>query len=301
MVHARGHEGARRPLYAAARSGLVGVRRYPWLAFLVIFTATLFIYYLLIAVFGANYAEVCSKGRYGPPDNCSSYDIVSASFGRAFVFVDEHNGLFAAIASVAVAAFTGVLWIATEKLWRTSDAQIRLSARSFEAEHRPWMAIRDKEIPGSITVGNESATIPFSIMLENTGSTPARDFLMFGGGFPHGKKADVQALINDLIASSSKFNDLPSEIVFPGENTEHTTIINIDFLESDLRFPFYGGVIYGVFFYRSTFSEEYKHTTFTYALDVPQSLSRIDDDGRWPVIPPDKIQIRKWHTGWRAT
>jgi hypothetical protein len=68
-------------------------------------------------------AEVCSKGEYGPPDQCASYDIVTAFLRRLFVFLDEHNGLVAAFAGVVVAFFTGVLWNATVKLWSEARQQ----------------------------------------------------------------------------------------------------------------------------------------------------------------------------------
>jgi hypothetical protein len=217
--------------------------------------------------------------------------------------MDRHAGLLAALAGVIVAWFTGVLWIATDKLWRTSGEQISLARRDFEAEHRPWIAIRSSIIPESITVDKDGATVPFTISLENTGRTPAEKLFMWGGAVPHFVRADILTLIATLIKNVKiAKSDFPSMMVFPQEKIEHLTVFGMRFHGKNRNKIFNGCIVYGVFFYKPTFNDVSFYTTFAYAIDVSPSLIRApDDEGRWPVLPPDKLSIRRWHSGWTAT
>jgi hypothetical protein len=74
--------------------------------------------------------------------------------------VDRHNGFFAALAGIAVAAFTFTLWVATDKLWRAGEKQfrqaqasslrqdlrtqeqLRLAREEFISTHRPIVRVR---------------------------------------------------------------------------------------------------------------------------------------------------------------
>jgi hypothetical protein len=49
----------------------------------------------------------------------------------SFGLVDRHNGFFAALAGIAVAAFTFTLWLASDKLWRSGQATFEASKRAF--------------------------------------------------------------------------------------------------------------------------------------------------------------------------
>jgi hypothetical protein len=59
---------------------------------------------------------------------------------------------------------------------------LKQATDEFEASHRPWLAIRDMQIRGPIIFLNENMIIPVQFKIENTGSTPATDFIMFGEG-----------------------------------------------------------------------------------------------------------------------
>lgn len=95
--------------------------------------ALVLLYYVAMPVIGPHFLHVCHKGKYGPPDECSSWDALTAIALRVFYFLDEHNGTISAIASVAVAGFTAVLWWSTDKLWTEARAQQELTRESVKA------------------------------------------------------------------------------------------------------------------------------------------------------------------------
>ena len=83
------------------------------------------------------------QGRIWTPRSVLLLGHCNAIILRAGIWADEHNGLVAAFAGVAVAAFTGVLWGSTEKLWRSNERQITLARQEFIATHRPEIIMRE--------------------------------------------------------------------------------------------------------------------------------------------------------------
>src|SRR6185312_2043492 len=67
---------------------------------------------------------------------------VSVYSGCVGIFIDKNNGPLTAIATIAVAAFTLVLWIATSRQARLTRESIALSNRTFIATHRPRLRVR---------------------------------------------------------------------------------------------------------------------------------------------------------------
>src|ERR1700732_3933591 len=57
--------------------------------------------------------------------------VVKAQALCSLQLVDSHNGFFAAIAAIVVAAFTGTLWIATERLARSGQTVFEATERAF--------------------------------------------------------------------------------------------------------------------------------------------------------------------------
>lgn len=90
---------------------------------LLVLGALLVSYYVTIPLVGPHFSEVCRKGEYGPPDDCQSWDVVTAAILRTINGLDDHSGLMAALTGAVVAFFTGVLWWATEKLWGEARQQ----------------------------------------------------------------------------------------------------------------------------------------------------------------------------------
>jgi hypothetical protein len=263
------------------------------------------IYYASIPIFGAHYAQVCSKGEYGGPNQCSDYDIVSAVFGRAFVFADEHSGLMAALAGAVVAVFTGVLWVATHKLWLASERQTALARDEFDAAHRPWIAIRGANAIGSVVINNLAIVFKLLIEVENTGSTPAIEVVLFGGSAPMTEEKDIPTLMRELISQYELNRTLPNEVIFPSEVTAHQAAFGqgivrhrVD-VEGEARY-FWDTAVWGAFFYKSAFDGRLRYTTFAYGVHIKSPIMKIDEDGPWPVIRPEQVDIRKINIGWTA-
>jgi len=179
-------------------AAVAGLKKRPPLSALGALTLTFTIYYAAIAIFGPVYTEVCSKDKNGNVGACENWDIVTAIILRSLSFLDEHNGLVAAFAGVAVAVFTGVLWWSTEKLWASSmetsqlaERQFLLTARQADlaekqhglarlqhiATHRPRLKIR------SVVINSENSDVPMiqsgcyiigSLVVTNSGATEAR-------------------------------------------------------------------------------------------------------------------------------
>lgn len=158
------------------------------------------LYYLTIPVIGPHFAEVCSKGQYGPPDQCSSWDIVTASVLRLFVWLDGHNGFVAALASVVIAIFTAVLWRATDKTAALAEQTVALAGQQvaleglqtdvlekqkeiarqqYLAEHRPKLVLKDVFFSGDTEFGEVSFEIANSggVIASITGGFIALDFV----------------------------------------------------------------------------------------------------------------------------
>jgi hypothetical protein len=114
----------------------------PWKRLVAKIAVLVAIYYVLVAEGIVPATQICGKGENGYPGQCSSYDLITALFARGFVFADEHNGFISALAAIAIAAFTAVLWRSTHKLWESSERQFRLANDEFIATHRPRLRFR---------------------------------------------------------------------------------------------------------------------------------------------------------------
>jgi hypothetical protein len=74
------------------------------------------------------------SGDHGDKKSQNKSLIVSVVKSQAICslrLVDRHNGFFAALAAMVVAAFTGTLWFATDKLWKSGQATFEASQRAF--------------------------------------------------------------------------------------------------------------------------------------------------------------------------
>lgn len=107
--------------------------------------------------------------------------VIGSYYAAIVAFLDAHNAAVSAIAAVFVAIFTGTLYFATDKLWKTSERQAgivgeQLAAmkrqsdqieRDFLAANRPQLVVRQI---GFITDG-DGQTIQYT--LGNVGASRA--------------------------------------------------------------------------------------------------------------------------------
>jgi hypothetical protein len=94
-------------------------------------------------------------------------------------FADEHGDAVTGIFTVVLAAFTGRLWISTEKLWSVTNQSVRLAQDEFFSSHRPrmrlkhiWLATPD----GQRFFGDLQAEAPITARLDivNNGDAVGR-------------------------------------------------------------------------------------------------------------------------------
>jgi hypothetical protein len=102
------------------------------------------------------------------------------AFSEICRWLDTHNGSVSALAGIAVAFFTAVLWRSTEKLWRAGEKSAGLTRKALQAAHdanaiaersifeqnRPWVFVDE-------IAWGEGGLI--SVSFKNSGFTPARD------------------------------------------------------------------------------------------------------------------------------
>jgi hypothetical protein len=97
--------------------------------------------------------------------------IVRTQIDCSFRFIDQHNGFFAALAAMAVAAFTFTLWISTSKQARLTGDSINLARQEFIATHRPHIIVYgfdDQPVGGS-----DNAPYQVQFRYVNKGNTRA--------------------------------------------------------------------------------------------------------------------------------
>jgi hypothetical protein len=108
----------------------------------------------------------------------SMFLLTPAKVAAGLVFLDDHNGAFAALATAAMACFTLTLWWSTEKMWKATDKMWKAAGAhggpggasdGIALLERPQIVIRNPDI------------IPFSddeqkvrIFVYNCGRMPAR-------------------------------------------------------------------------------------------------------------------------------
>lgn len=228
----------------------------------------------------------------------------------ALAFVDAHNGAVTAIATVCIAALTVVLALVTRGQMRLAHDAIRLARDEFSAQHRPWIAIRNMQVNGPIMVNEDGFIVPVEFTVENTGTTPATDFLMYCDAHSQRQEFSVEETLARLIetydANKRNIKRLQAEVIFPqGEITRNELIavseIDIKGMQNSKTMLLFSPIIIGAFFYRSPFDTTNRYTTFVYTISGNRLWLRSDEEEDWPDIQADEVRVNKWHVGWTAT
>jgi hypothetical protein len=186
-------------------------------------------------------------------------------------FIHEQRDALTAIATIFIAWFTFTLWSATRGQLAVLQGSIELSRQEFDAEHRPWIAIRDIKLRQSVTIDKLAIAFTVDIAVENTGRTPAIDLMMFGGSAPTTEPIDVQTALDELIAKYEVRGELPSETVFPQEKTTYQAQVgqaihrHAIIAEGEKKY-LWDTVSWGAFFYKSAFDKRLRYTSFVYGV-----------------------------------
>lgn len=161
------------------------------------------------------YHQTCEYDQYGHY-HCAPHNLFYVIFwytGGIFT-----SATITAIATGFIAWFTWTLKRSTDRLWKTSDDQIRLARDDFNATHRPWIPITDAKLNFGLVWSKGNAIISISISCKNTGSSPARRVSLAAGIFPFLVNEDIPKEMATLQAGhrSDVARDLIEHTLFPG-------------------------------------------------------------------------------------
>jgi hypothetical protein len=121
-----------------------------WLWLALASVTIIFVAYLAALHFGAVNGgdEICKDYPYPHAKDCTRFDralVFTWQIGKA---LNRWAPAVAAIAAIAVAAFTLTLKWSTDKQVALGNKSIELARDEFEAAHRPWIAIDgDPSVP----------------------------------------------------------------------------------------------------------------------------------------------------------
>jgi hypothetical protein len=233
----------------------------------------------------------------------------------ALGFVDTHNGAVTAIATIAMAGFTAALLFVSLRQSHLTRSMVDLARDEFEAEHRPWIALRDLYVSGPIFIGNDVG-IPIELKLENVGGAPALGFFTYFDILAF-ERASGPRIDGALKAQIKKFarerktpalgDGLPFGVVFPKDTLQHVDTVlvgvekfrQINARENEINLSI---IIVGTIFYSSPHGSSQHFTTFTYNMRLVGMSSRIrpSEFGDFDDVPMENVSTTKLHIGWTA-
>jgi len=92
------------------------------------------------------YGEYCSKDEYTNAKECASYHIALVFFFRFIKSSNDYGVAITALATLAVAVFTGTLWWAAAGQYDLLKDQIQLAREEFTATHRPKIIVHGMDV-----------------------------------------------------------------------------------------------------------------------------------------------------------
>jgi len=151
---------------------------------------------------------------------------------RILAFLDSHSEAISALSALAVAAFTLMLVLSSNKLWRAGSdtltemgkqreilaAQVAEMRRDFDAEHRPWISV-GIEPHWPLTFVADGGCVYLRVALENSGRVPAiRVRCDYEVVPPQTDPLQVQQRIVASLEAEARVAKTPGISVFPHSN-----------------------------------------------------------------------------------
>lgn len=129
---------------------------------------------IVLSAYGPQH-EICEAAKPGQ-HNCASYGLPRYLLIEIGRFVEENSNLITALSGTAVAAFTGVLWWSTDKLWRLSKAELAHAEDTAKRELRAYVDFHNVGWDTHKTPDGGEETFPqLVVRIKNYGQTPADD------------------------------------------------------------------------------------------------------------------------------
>lgn len=299
-----------RPHGAAERSGLAWLRGYR--AILAIGSAVIIIAGLGVfsTVSRNSRAEInpykCAEQK---SDKCARQTVAPVSPDER---IADYNGLLTLFTFFLALFGAWGIWISSRQiryLVRADDRSAlgtELSLKQFEAEHRPWIAIRDARIISDLVIYRGATALDVEFTIENTGRTPAKDFCIF----PFVSMAQDSKIYDAHRDEIVKFFDtgsFSSETIFPRQVVKLTRnfIVTAEMLakmEQTKVTIYFSPIFYGVMAYRSTFDRKVRHTDFIYFAQIKdKGVVELFAAGAWKEVAADRMELSNWAIGRSAT
>jgi hypothetical protein len=98
---------------------------------------------LLVVTFETDFpAQICEYNQATRHEECATYHIVFVALWHIAKILNDYGPAISAAATVAIAAFTWTLWLATTEQGRFTQQSIDLARKEFISTHRPKLAVR---------------------------------------------------------------------------------------------------------------------------------------------------------------
>jgi hypothetical protein len=255
--------------------------------------------------------EICQAAQENGPQYCATYPLIPG----ALAYVEAHNGLVTALATIIIAVFTWKLSGATDRLRIGADNQSEVTRQMFLAENRPWISVKPVIASPLIFEADGNARVEIQFLVTNVGKGPAigvgveAKFYVFFG--------DTRPLQKQVVADQKLFPQrirITGFTLFPNESECPSISLPIEkqdmekywgrFGKMDGSVTAFPPVLIGCVIYGFTFEEGVHCTGFAFDLrkgdlENPKRSYMIDSkDGNLPIsslrltytpfsVPPD--------------
>jgi hypothetical protein len=138
--------------------------------FLIVVMGLFFIFTIAVAIsfFVPVYGQYCGKNEYTNAKECATYHIALTFFWQIIKATNDYGSALTALATIAVACFTGTLWWVAAGQYDLIADQIDLARKEFIATHRPRIVLHSLKISHR---SDESESAPIEFRYVNSGDS----------------------------------------------------------------------------------------------------------------------------------
>lgn len=265
-------------------------------------------------------SQVCQLNNDFTHEYCSYHNALSVGAFYLSQLLSDFGTVITGVATIAVAAFTATLWIATREMQQASAATLDHLRKEFVAEHRPWVTL-DCEVAGPLKYDGNVWRLPIKYRVQNIGRTPASHVNFFASilplmlsvytdtrdGDPAGAPMGPPTVATDVMMELEgvcRFHEvfvkhkmeILAQSLFPNEQDESIFGLagNPTRFSEAAKTPGYSGqfLVAGCVSYGSTFSDDLFRTAKAFAVYKPHG--DIDLLGEVLPISPSFTLMRSY-------
>ena len=179
------------------------------------------------------------KRRFKRP-RCFAHKWVVRPTSWVVRWLDQHNGVVTAVATVAIAYLTWSLTSDSRRQAESSDGQLQAIKRQLgvmESDQRPWIS---NEVHSKFDLGPNGIIIALIYPLTNKGRTPAQQVFPIGFFFADSDGDSAQETVAKMCKIDVQNNF--GLTIFPDQHIDqvYNTVLTRDFVASSYK----GGIIF---------------------------------------------------------